>query len=108
MDLRAYYQKIRKLEAQIPDESAVIVSMETSDGGSPGHLNEVRRELAARMVVEGRARLATDEEATAFRQQQAKTYEQARQEEAAAQRRGVLTEPELRAIRSALRQSRQG
>jgi len=107
MDLRAYYQKMRSLEAQIHGESAVIVSLETSDGGTPGRMTEVRRELAARMVVEGRARLATAEEASAFLSAQSSAYEQARQEEAAAQRKGMLSDHELKAIRSALRPAKQ-
>jgi hypothetical protein len=68
MDLRLFYQKMRKLESEIKDAHVVVVSLETPDGGKPGRLTEVNRENAARLVVEGRALLASDEEAAAFRE----------------------------------------
>ena len=58
MDLRAYYQKIRKVEAEIKDPVVTIVSLETPEGGKAGTKTEVPRGLAARMIVEGRAELA--------------------------------------------------
>ena len=67
MDLRAYYQKIRKIEADIPEPAAVIVSRATPEGGRVGVKTEVPRGLAARMVAEGRADLATPDEAAEFR-----------------------------------------
>ena|SRR5579884_615685 len=107
MDLRAYYQKIRKTEAEIPEESAVIVSLDTGDGGVAGRISEVGRELAARMVVESRARLADEAEAAEFRQQQEKQWEQARRREAAMHRGGVLSEQDLKAIRNTMRPGKQ-
>jgi hypothetical protein len=62
MDLRAYYQKIRKIEAGIELPAAVIVSRETPEGGKPGVRTEVPRRVAARLVVEEKADLATPEE----------------------------------------------
>jgi hypothetical protein len=67
MDLRAYYQKIRSIEADIKEESVVIVSRETEDGGRAGVRTEVPRRVAARMVVEEKADLATAEAAAEFR-----------------------------------------
>lgn len=107
MDLRAYYQKIRKTESEIPDENPVIVSVETSEGGRAGRLTEVKRPLAARMVVEGRARLATEQEAADFRKEQGQAYELARRREAAKLPGGVLSEQDLKAIRSVLRPGKQ-
>ena len=66
MDLRHYYSKIRELEAQIGAEDAVIVSRETGDGGIDGTLTQVSARLAATMVVQGTARLATFEEKEQF------------------------------------------
>jgi len=66
MDLRVYYQKIRKLEAEIPDPFVVIVSRETPDGGKAGIKTDVPRSLAARLIVEGRADIASPEEAAQF------------------------------------------
>jgi hypothetical protein len=67
MDLRVYYQKIRKLEAELAEPFAVIVSKETGDGGKAGIRTDVPKLLAARMVVEERADLASAEEAAQFR-----------------------------------------
>ena len=63
MDLRVYYQRIRDMQQTIGDSFAVVVSRETPDGGKPGVKSEVPRDLAARMIVDGRARLASEEEA---------------------------------------------
>lgn len=63
MDIRMYFQKVRKLEREIPDAHVILVSTETEDGGVPGVKTEVAREQAAKLVVEGRARLASKEEA---------------------------------------------
>ncbi len=70
MDLRIYYQKVREIESKIAEAFAVIVSLETPDGGKAGMLTEVSPGLAARMIVAGTAKLATAEEAQIFRQQQ--------------------------------------
>jgi hypothetical protein len=67
MDLRVYYQKIRKLEAEIPEPFVVLVSRETPDGGKAGVKTDVPRSLAARLIVEDRAEMASPEEATLFR-----------------------------------------
>ncbi len=71
MDLQVYYQSIRGVEATIPGEFAVIVSLNTKDGGREGVRSEVSRYIAARAVVENWARLATEEETAAFRQKPA-------------------------------------
>jgi len=67
MDLRDYYQKIRRVEAALRDESVVIVSRETPDGGRAGVRTDVPRALAARLIAEEKADLATAEETAAFR-----------------------------------------
>jgi hypothetical protein len=103
MDLRAYYQKIRNTEADIADEHTVIVSLETGDGGTAGRMTEARRDLAARMVVEGRARLASEAEREEFRKAQQKRWQQARRREQASVQGGVLSEQDLKAIRNAVR-----
>jgi hypothetical protein len=71
MDLRLYYQRIREAESKIPDEFPVIVSRETQDGGREGARTEVTRAIAAKMLAEGLARLATPEESAAFHEGQA-------------------------------------
>ena len=84
MDLQLYYQKIRDFAATIEEEFPVVVSRETPDGGKNGTLTEVPARLAAKMVVEGTARLAKPREAEAFRQEQAERKRVADQEAAAA------------------------
>jgi len=80
MDLRAYYQKIREAEAAIADVFAIVVSLETPDGGKAGIVNEVSRGTAAKMLVDGIARLAKPEEATDFQAQQAEAVRLAEQQ----------------------------
>jgi DNA gyrase/topoisomerase IV subunit A len=62
MNLQQYYQKIRECELAISGEDAWLVSEETGDGGRAGVVNEVPRKVAAKMIVDGIARLATAEE----------------------------------------------
>lgn len=62
MDLRVYYRKIREVEATIPGTSTAVVSLATPDGGKDGLITEVPRRVAAKMVVDGTAKLATDGE----------------------------------------------
>lgn len=71
MDLKLYYQKVRDAALQIEEPFPVVVSRETADGGKDGVLTEVAQGLAAKMVVEGSARVATAAEAEEFRQRHA-------------------------------------
>lgn len=66
MDLKLFYQKMRRIEQEITTPHVVMVSLETPDGGKPGVQTEVGRESAAKLIVEGRSRLATPEEADDF------------------------------------------
>jgi hypothetical protein len=67
MDLKSYYQKIRETHSKIGQPFPIVVSHETQDGGKPGVMTEVPCAVAAKMVVEGTARLATPKEEEAFR-----------------------------------------
>jgi hypothetical protein len=71
MDLKLYYQKIRDTECKIPDVFPLIVSQETDNGGKAGSYAEVTRAVAAKMITEGTARLATAVEAKAYREDRA-------------------------------------
>jgi hypothetical protein len=66
MDLRAYYKSIREAEANIPTPFVVIKSRGTSDGGKAGVMTEVPRATAAKQLVEGKAYIASANEAEAF------------------------------------------
>ena len=69
MDLRLYYQKIRELERSFKATFPVVISQETPDGGTAGIKTEVPIHIAARMIVDGRAILASDKEAEEFQEQ---------------------------------------
>jgi hypothetical protein len=79
MDLKVYYQKIRDLEQSMEDESPVVMSHETPDGGREGLFNEAPRAVAAKMVVDGKARLASEEETRTYRERKAEEKRQADQ-----------------------------
>jgi hypothetical protein len=99
MDMKAYYQRIRETEAKISEPFPIIASLETHDGGKAGVLTEVSRPLAAKAVVEGVARLATEEEARAFRATRAEAHRAAEEAAAAAKvQLAVLPASELRRL----------
>ncbi len=101
MDLRVYFQKIHELEARILDAYAIVVSLETPDGGKSGVLTEVLPRLAARLVIDGLARLATAEEAELFRRRQADAKRLAdEQAEAARVQFTVIPASELEKLKS--------
>ena len=67
MDLKAYYARIRALERGFGEDALVVVSLETADGGKAGVMTETTAQVAARMIVEGRARVASEDETAEFR-----------------------------------------
>ena len=100
MDLRLYYQKVREESSKIAATFPVLVSRETADGGKEGVFTEVTRAVAAKMLVEGLARLANAEEAEAFRRQQAEAKRNADQAAAVARvQLAVLSSGELNTLR---------
>jgi len=92
MDLRAFYQKVRETETAMPSPQVVLVSLATPDGGKTGVVTEVPTLIAARMVVEGAARLATDVEIQTFREHET-TVRQALEDAAAASKVQVVVVP---------------
>ena len=92
MDLRAYYQQIREEEASLSRPSAVIVSIATADGGAEGVVTEAPTSIAARMIVQKRARRATHDEAMKFQERQ-DALRKAAEENAAASRLQVVVVP---------------
>ena len=83
MDLRSYYRKVREAEATLQGNEAVLVSLATAEGGKEGVRTEAPRAVAARLIAEGRARVATDDEASEFRAGLAAAREKYEQDEAA-------------------------
>ncbi len=66
MNLKQYFSKIREIEATIATPFLLVSSLETSDGGKPGVVTEVPRDVAAKMIAEGRAVLASKSEKEHF------------------------------------------
>lgn len=83
MDLRAYYRKVRETAEQIAEDFVVVVSEETPERGKAGVKTEVTRSNAAKMIADGRARLATDAETASFHEENRKALERLQREEAA-------------------------
>jgi hypothetical protein len=90
MDLRTWYKKVRDAEATLTGEHIVMVSLATSEGGKAGVETEVPRLIAARLIAEGRARVATEEEAHDFRQKIRLAVEERQQAEAASRVQVVM------------------
>jgi len=104
MDLQVYYQKLRQIEAGIAESDVVVVSLETPDGGKPGVRAEVPREIAAKLVLESRARLASEEESSSFREGVAEAKRIADQAAAASRMQfTVVSEADLRVLRGQAR-----
>ena len=104
MDLKNYYQKIRDQEAKIGERFAIVTSVETPDGGKPGILTEVTAKVAAKMVVDGVAHLATPEEGRTFRERQAEAHREAEQAAASSKvQLTVLPTSELNFLKAAMR-----
>ncbi len=82
MDLRSYYKKVREAEGTLTGNDSVLVSLATSEGGKEGVRTEAPRAVAARLIAEGRARVATEAEAAEFRDGLRAGREQYEQDEA--------------------------
>jgi hypothetical protein len=84
MDLTLFYDKIRAEERDIGEEFPVVISKETGDGGKAGHPTEVPKKIAARLIVQGLARLADAAEAEKFRTDQSAAILKVAQQESMA------------------------
>lgn len=70
MDVKGYFRKVRDLESAIAERFVVVVSKTTVDGGKEGIVSEVPKFVGCQLVVEGRARIASPEEAEQYRADQ--------------------------------------
>ncbi len=108
MDLKAYYQRIRELERSFEAAFPVVVSLETPDGGTGGVKTEVPMHIAAKMIVEGRARLANGEEVKAFEQQKVDAKRAVDQMDSSRRLQvTVVSDSDLRAQKGAKRSAKQ-
>ena len=100
MDLRMYYQKIRELERSFKATFPVVVSQETADGGTAGVKTEVPIHIAARMIVDGRATLASEKEAQEFLDQKTAAKKAADQLHAASRMQvRVMSDSDLQVLK---------
>jgi len=96
VDLRQYFRKLEQIEAAMIEAYQVVVSLETADGGKPGLISEVSRANAAKLLVEGRAVLATEEQKEQFASAQQAAKEAAEQLEMARRLQvAILSEADL-------------
>jgi hypothetical protein len=97
VDLKQYFRRMRELESTIADSYPLVVSLETPDGGKAGMTTEVSRANAARMIIEGRALLATESEKEAYLSQQAAARKAAEKAELAKRVKvAILTDEDVR------------
>lgn len=66
MDVKQYFRRLREIEESFIDKYPVVISLETPDGGKAGLLAETSRQVAAKMILEGRAVLANTEQKAAY------------------------------------------
>lgn len=83
MDLKQYFRKIRELTDSIAEEYPLVVSLDTPDGGKAGRMSEVARSSAAKLIVEGRAVLASPQQRDEFEAKRAAQRKAAEMAEAA-------------------------
>lgn len=83
MDVRSYYRKVREADATLTGEYIVMVSLDTPEGGKAGVRTEVPRAIAATLIAEARARVATEEETREFHEANRAAKEEYEQEQAA-------------------------
>jgi hypothetical protein len=105
MDLRSYYKKLRDVERTIAEEFPVVVSKETPEGGVPGVLTEVPRNLAARLVAESRAEVA-DAKTTARYREEAEEKKHVADQLLAASRMQLMVVPAESGKRSKVSETR--
>jgi hypothetical protein len=108
MDMRAFYQKIHDAAAAIEEPFPIVISLATGDGGKTGTPVEVTRPVAAKMIVEGSARLANGEEAQQFRDRQVEAKRLADQAAAASRvQLTVLTTADLNLLKNTANQAKE-
>jgi hypothetical protein len=93
MDVRSYYRKVKDTEETLPGNEVVLVSLATPEGGKEGVRTEAPRSVAARMIAEGRARVATNAEASEFREG-LRAARQKHEREEAARRIQIVVAPQ--------------
>ncbi len=96
MNLKSYYAKVRETEASLDGPDVLVISLATPDGGKPGVKTVTSRRVAAQLIVEGKARVASEEERAMWEEEESARREEAKRDELA-QRIQVqlVSDPEL-------------
>jgi hypothetical protein len=98
MDVKQYFRKIREIEDSLGEPYPIVVSLETPDGGKAGAVCEVPRSVAAKMILERRATLASIEQKELFFQQQEAAKKAAERAELARRVQvAIIADPDLQA-----------
>src|ERR1051325_7119964 len=104
MDMRIYYRKVHEIEQQLTEAWVVVKSLETQDGGKGGVLTEVSRRNAAILITDGKAQLASTDEAQEFRDKAKRAKLAADRDEAARRvQMSLVSTSELEALKGGLR-----
>lgn len=102
MNLRAYFQKIREVEKEILQDVVYVASLAGDDGGLAGIVAQVTRAIAAKLIVDQKARLATDGEVEALLEKHEIARRKAMDEQAAQRLQvAIVSDTQLEAMRSA-------
>ncbi len=83
MNLKSYYAKVHEVESSLEGDHVLVVSEATADGGRAGVMTLTAKRTAAQLIVEGRARVATEEERTEWELEEEDRRDHARREEMA-------------------------
>ncbi|MFN7920743.1 MAG: hypothetical protein U0Q16_11635 [Bryobacteraceae bacterium] len=81
MDLKVYFRQIREMAAEIKKDFVVVASKWNANGAKDGVLTEVSRDLAAKLIVDDKARLADDGETARYYQELQKAADKAQEED---------------------------
>ncbi len=66
MNLTKYYDQVKKIRQDIKEPFVFLTSLATPNGGKEGCVSEAPADLAARMITDGVARLATADEIDSY------------------------------------------
>jgi hypothetical protein len=98
MDVKQYFRRLREIEDSFVDKYPVVISLETPDGGKAGLIAEMSRHVAAKMILEARAVLASAEQKAAYYEHHEATKRAAEKAELARRVQvAIIADPEFQA-----------
>jgi hypothetical protein len=98
MDVKQYFRRLREIEDSFVDRYPVLISLETPDGGKAGLIAEMSRYVGAKMILEGRAVLASAEQKASYYEHQEATKRAAEKAELARRVQvAIIADPDFQA-----------